>query len=77
MANPHEPEAATTRTSMSKRSQWLVVGVLALCGLAAPAYIYWVGPGSFGLGFRDTYLAIPMVPAILLGAVGVWTAVRG
>jgi hypothetical protein len=77
MANPHEPEEATTRTAMSKRSQWLVVAVLAVCGLGAPAYLYWVGPGNFGLGFRDTYLAIPMIPAILLGAVGVWTAVRG
>jgi hypothetical protein len=31
---------------------------------------------SLGLSWRDTYLAVPMVPAILLGAVGVWTALR-
>lgn len=77
MANPHEPEEVAGSDDMSDRVQWLVVAVLAVCGLAAPAYIYWVGPGSFGLGFKDTYLAIPMIPAILLGAVGVWTAVRG
>ena len=76
MANPHEPETAATETAMSKRTQWLVVAVLVVTGLLAPAYVYAVGAGSFGLGFRDTYLAIPMIPALLLGAVGVWTAVR-
>ena len=63
-------------TDMSSRRQWLVVAALVVCGILAPAYLYFVGPGSFGLGFRDTYLAIPMIPAILMGAVGVWTAVR-
>ena len=77
MVQPHEPQEAAGTDDMNKRSQWLVVAVLALCGLGAPAYLYWVGPGTFGLGFRDTYLAIPMIPAILLGLVGVWTAVRG
>lgn len=62
---------------MSDRAQWLVVAALFLSGVVAPLYLYVVGPGSFGLGFRDTYLAIPMIPAVLLGAVGVWTAVRG
>ena len=62
---------------MSDRAQWLVVAVLFVSGIVAPLYLYVVGPGSFGLGFRDTYLAIPMIPAILLGTVGVWTAVRG
>lgn len=77
MAKPYEPKEAASDEGMSDRVQWLVVAVLVVCGLAVPAYIYWVGPGSFGLGFKDTYLAIPMIPAILLGAVGVWTAVRG
>jgi len=77
MVQPHEPQEAAGTDDMSKRSQWLLVAVLALCGLAAPAFIYWAGPGSFGLGFRDTYLTIPMIPAVLLGLVGVWTAIRG
>jgi len=62
---------------MSDRAQWLVVVVLFFAGVVAPLYLYLVGPGSFGLGFRDTYLAVPMIPALVLGAVGVWTAVRG
>lgn len=72
----HEPEDAAPESDLSQRAQWLLVAVLFVCGIAAPAYIYWVGAGSFGLGFRDTYLAIPMIPAILMGLVGVWTAVR-
>lgn len=71
-------DAADTapESDLSTRAQWLLVAVLFVSGIVAPAYIYWVGPGSFGLGFRDTYLAIPMIPALLLGLVGVWTAVR-
>lgn len=67
---------ATAETDMSRRRQWVVVAALVVSGILAPAYLYFVGPGSFGLGFRDTYLAIPMIPAILMGAVGVWTAIR-
>jgi hypothetical protein len=77
MWNPREPEMAETETAMSNRAQWLVVAVLVVTGLLAPGYVYFVGAGSFGLSFRDTYLAIPMIPALLLGAVGVWTAIRG
>ncbi|AAG20031.1 MULTISPECIES: hypothetical protein [Halobacterium] len=77
MVQTHEPQEAAGTDDMSKRSQWLLVAALAVCGLAAPAFIYWAGAGSFGLGFRDTYLTIPMIPAVLLGVVGVWTAVRG
>lgn len=68
---------ATEDGGMSDRAQWLVVGALFCCGIVAPLYLYVVGPGSFGLGFRDTYLAIPMIPAVVLGLIGVWTAVRG
>jgi hypothetical protein len=77
MVQPHEPEEAAGADEMNDRTQWLLVAVLAVCGLGAPAYLYWVGPGSFGLGYRDTFLAVQMIPAILMGLVGVWTAVRG
>jgi hypothetical protein len=76
-ASAVDTDAGAQASGMSERAQWLVVAVLFVSGIVAPLYLYVVGPGSFGLGFRDTYLAIPMVPAILLGAVGVWTAVRG
>jgi hypothetical protein len=31
---------------------------------------------SVGLSLRDTYLVLPLLPAFLLGAVAVWSAVR-
>jgi hypothetical protein len=82
MRSVYEPDDAadddaTAETGMSRGKQWFVVATLVVSGILAPAYLYFVGPGSFGLGFRDTYLVIPMIPALLMGAVGVWTALRG
>jgi len=76
MVQPHEPQEAAGTDDMNKRSQWLVVAVLLVSGILAPAFLYFVDPTVFGLTYRDTFLAVPMVPAILLGAIGVWTAVR-
>ncbi|NIB99964.1 hypothetical protein [Halobacterium sp. R2-5] len=75
----HDPreDYDDAEAGMSERAQWLVVAALVVSGLLAPLYLYVVGPGTFGLSYRDTYLAVPMIPAILLGAIGVWTAVRG
>ena len=73
---PYEPETAAGSDDMSDRTQWLVVAVLLVSGILAPAFLYFVDPTAFGLNYRDTYLAVPMIPAILLGAIGVWTAVR-
>ncbi|MFC3477281.1 hypothetical protein [Halobacterium litoreum] len=73
---PYEPETAAGSDDMSDRTQWLVVAVLLVSGILAPAFLYFVDPTTFGLSYRDTFLAVPMIPAILLGAIGVWTAVR-
>lgn len=60
---------------------WVVVGVLILSFLVVPPAIIYLPEAqgvvrSLGLTMRDAYLALPMVPAILLGAVAVWAAVR-
>ncbi|MEF8854831.1 MAG: hypothetical protein V5A24_04985 [Haloarculaceae archaeon] len=60
---------------------WLVVGVLILSFLVVPPAIVLLPEArglvaSLGLTMRDAYLALPMVPAILLGATAVWAAVR-
>jgi hypothetical protein len=56
------------------RAVWAVVGALALCLVGAPlAILVW--PPTF-LSFVDAYIALSMVPALALGAVGVWTALR-
>jgi hypothetical protein len=60
---------------------WVVVAVLILSFLVVPPAIIYLPEAqgvvrSLGLTMRDAYLALPMVPAILLGAVAVWAAVR-
>lgn len=79
MVQSHEPQDATTESAISERQQWAMVVVLALSGLAIPLFIYLGvagGPSMFGLPWVDTLVALPMVPALALGAIGVWSAVR-
>ncbi len=57
---------------------WTLVVALLISLVAIPAVIYLyprVGP-SFGLTFYDTYLALPMVPAVVLGILAVWATTR-
>ncbi|WP_254545935.1 hypothetical protein [Halomarina pelagica] len=59
---------------------WILVGMILVAFVVAPAlvlYIPYSGPliSSLGLSFRDAYLTIPLVPALLLGALAVWAAV--
>ena len=53
---------------------WLLVGVLVVSFLVIPILVtlrpIWL------VGFRTTYLVLPMIPAVLLGAVAVWSAVN-
>lgn len=81
-ANGDEGEDTDRRNAgpLEGVSGWLVVTVLFFAGVVAPVLLYWAGQTgdlqALGLGFKDTYLAVPMVPAILLGAIGIWTALR-
>jgi hypothetical protein len=59
---------------------WLLVAVVFVCFLAVPGVILYLPQAkplieSLGLTLRDAYLALPMVPALVLGAVAVWSAV--
>lgn len=71
---------ATSGGALSGGFGWLVVAVLFLAGIVAPALLYWAGQTgdlqALGLGFRSTYLAIPMIPAILLAIIGIWSALK-
>ncbi len=76
-----DPTSGTEDESdLSGLAGWLVVAVLFLAAIVAPLLLYWAGQTgdlqAIGLGFKDTYLAIPMLPAILLGAIGIWTALK-
>jgi hypothetical protein len=58
---------------------WTLVALLVVAFLVVPWTIIALPAasqevGALGLGFRDTYLVLPLVPALLLGIVAVWAA---
>ncbi|XVH32083.1 hypothetical protein ACNS7O_02560 [Haloferacaceae archaeon DSL9] len=68
--DPSEPEP----TGFGRQG-WLLVGAVVVCFLVIPGIIYlfpYVVTG-LGLSFFASYLVLPLIPAVLLGAVAVWT----
>jgi len=63
-----------TDGDLGGRAGWVAVVALAVCLVGFPVAIL-VWPPTF-VPYRDAYLALAMVPAVLLGLVGVWLAVR-
>lgn len=60
---------------------WLLVGVLFVSFLVVPTAILFLPAAqgliaSLGLTLRDAYLTLPLIPAFVLGAVAVWSALR-
>lgn len=87
--NDQRGESTTRRPSASSPGDdwtrgwtvWVVLGVLGLAFLAIPWGLIALPTIQesirvAGLSFRDAYLVVPLVPAIGLGALGVWLAVR-
>lgn len=61
---------------------WILVGWLVVALVVVPAYLYVYPRASetlslFGLGYRDTFLFVPLLPALVLGVLAVWAATRG
>jgi len=60
---------------------WVLVSIVVVSFLLVPGAILALPYAqsfveSLGLTFRAAYLALPMIPALLLGATAVWAAVR-
>ncbi|MFW6000445.1 MAG: hypothetical protein ACOCPY_03200 [Halorubrum sp.] len=57
------------------RKGWALTAAIFVCALVIPGviYAYPYAAGWFGLPFFATYLALPLVPALLLGLVAVWS----
>lgn len=60
---------------------WVLVGTLFLAFGVVPLSIYLLPRvqgllTATGLGYRDAYLVLPLVPALLLGALAVWATTR-
>lgn len=72
-ASMHGASPGATDRELSARRGWVVVAALAFSLLVAPLLILWRPPG---IPYWAALLALPMLPAILLGAVGVWATTR-
>lgn len=57
------------------RKGWALTAALFMCVLVIPGiiYVYPYAAGALGFSFFATYLALPLVPALLLGLVAVWS----
>ncbi|MFB6155010.1 MAG: hypothetical protein ABEJ22_03880 [Haloferacaceae archaeon] len=81
---PGEQDGAESRGADGEdelgRAGWVLVAVVVFSVLVVPGviYLYPATPGEAGLPFFAAMLALPMVPALLLGATAVWSlAARG
>ncbi|MDR9380181.1 MAG: hypothetical protein RI560_00705 [Natronomonas sp.] len=57
---------------------WALVGAIFVAFVAVPGiiYLYPHAPSIVGLSFWDTYLVLPMIPAVILGLLAVWATTR-
>lgn len=77
----HEPEGgASDRAGTEPAGDfgargWVLVGIVVLATLVIPGiiYVYPAAAGELGIPFLAAMLALPMVPALLLGATAVWS----
>lgn len=72
---------AEPEQGLSAFEGWVVIGALALALVVIPWSLIVLpsvrgAVGAVGFTLRDAYLVVPLVPAIGLGAVGIWTAIR-
>lgn len=72
-----EPAAPVDERRFDWRG-WLLVATIAFSFLVVPGAILVLPEyaASLGLSLRDAYLTLPLLPAFLLGAVAVWSALR-
>jgi len=76
-----EPPRHADTSEEFGREGWVLVGMILLGFLVVPIAILVLPAAqgvvrSLGLTLRAAYLALPLVPAFLLGAIAVWSALR-
>lgn len=60
---------------------WLLVAWLLVALVVVPAVLFYIPQAgtftkSIGLGYRDAFLVLPLVPALVLGVLAVWATTR-
>ena len=69
---PNTQLPAQASTEFDWRS-WVLVGAIAISFLLVPAVVLLSPPTGFSFTFA--YLILPMIPAIGLGIIAVWSSV--
>ena len=59
---------------------WVLIGIIVVSFLVVPGAILYLPHAqdviaAIGISWRQAYLALPMIPAILLAATAIWAAV--
>jgi hypothetical protein len=54
------------------RGGWLLVAAVVVAFLVIPGIIYLNAANVLALPFRAAFLALPMIPALVLAALAVW-----
>ncbi|MDZ7745427.1 MAG: hypothetical protein U5K28_02475 [Halobacteriales archaeon] len=60
---------------------WILVGWLFVSLIVVPGLLLYIPEAgtftkSLGLGYRDAFLVLPLIPALGLGVLGVWATTR-
>ena len=76
-----EPPTQAETSDEFGREGWILVGAILVGFLVIPIAILLLPAAqgvvrSLGLTLRAAYLTLPLVPAFLLGALAVWSALR-
>ncbi len=68
-------ESSSNRSLGFGRTGWLLTAALLGCILVIPLVLYSFPfvMGSAGVTFFAAYIALPFVPAVVLGAIAVWS----
>lgn len=74
-AEHDEPYAGKPEGEGFGRQGWVLVAGVVVCFLVIPGVIYLfpTAPAQLGWTFFATFLALPLVPAVLLGLLAVWS----
>ncbi len=79
----HRPAAVDTETAYTGKETgegfgargWVLVAGIVMCFLVIPGIIYLnpTAPAQFGWTFFATFLVLPLIPAVILGLLAVWS----
>jgi hypothetical protein len=69
------PDGGAVHADGFGRRGWVLVAAVVLCVLVVPGavYLFPAAPAGAGLPFLVAMLVLPMLPAVVLGLVAVWS----